>query len=675
VSSVRDRLGLPVVHVEPGALVLHAASFGEGRIAAALAAAVTRMRPEVAIVRTFTRAAASRVDTGAWQDLAWPLDLPGVTGAWLDRVRPRAVWLCEAELWPCMLAACRSRRIPVAVVGATARDGTLRLLRAWPGVGRGLRWLPADTRAEARLRAVLGSDGDIEGTPTGDLKLAAPVEAAPWPDRPQRPVVIAGSTHPADEAALLPAWRALLRSTPDAARPLLVIAPRDAARARSVCVAAAGVGLRALTWGGRAGGPDADVLVLDTLGVLAGLYPHARAAFIGGTVGRAGRPHAPSEALACGLPVIGGPGAAGTAWAHPRARAVPVDRLPDALRDALAAGREQPAPAAGANADAVVRRLRWTLDTPVPTERAPRPWLLPLGWVWEGLATARTRLERPRAPVPVIAVGALIAGGAGKTEVAAWIAAQLPGAWIAARGTARGGGWLGDEPAMLAARGFDVVRGPDRHAAARAAVDAGARCVVLDDGWTTPTVAHDLAVVCIDARRPTGGAAIPAGEGKVPASSLRHAHAVVSLHGPLPGDLRGWLRPDAVVAEARYVPTGWIHDGQALPLDAFPPGDVDVLVGIAHPGGLLRLLRGLGVRPRAVRRRPDHHVFGRADLAWIGGSGRTHATRPVVTTEKDLARLPTATGAWALRIGLAFDSGEDALRACVEAACVPPAAR
>ena len=683
-ADVAEQLGFPASRVLPGCVVVHAASLGEGRVAAAI---VARLPRRVGRMRTFTRAAAAGQDLEVDQ-IAWaPIDLAPCVAAWLDRVRPAVVVLCEAEIWPQLLQGCRARRIPVLVAGATARRGTLRLLRLWPGLGRDLTWFPVDAAAGARLRAALGPHARIEG-PTGDLKASAPIVTNPafgWPRHAE--VVVATSTHEGEEGRLLAAWALVCAArapTSGGAPPLLVIAPRQASRFDAVARLAQASGLssaRRSAIGAVEGVPaGVAVLVLDTLGEVASVLPRARGAFIGGTlVQRDSGGHAPSEALASGLPALGGPFARGVAWEHPRARVLPApgpdavelaEALEDLLADASAGMTDQRAPN---DNDPLFGVIAAAHAGGAPRERLLRPWLAPFGVLWSVAARVRAAQPRPRASIPVIAVGALTAGGSGKTEVAAWLASQFDGAVLVARGYGRRSGGdvrtpgaapsaaeLGDELAMCARRGLSVVSAPDRAAGVARAVAEGARVAVLDDGWTTPTLAHDLSVVTIDARWPTGGGIVPVGTRRVPFEHLRRADVVVSVHGPLDGALRRYLRPDALVVEGRYAVLGWRLRGQDLAADALDGRDAIALVGTARPAGFLDAVRGQGVRLRRSFVFPDHHRFSWHELQALESWLQDHV---VVTTEKDAARLPADAAVHVLRVGFEVVSGDEALRA------------
>jgi 3-deoxy-D-manno-octulosonic-acid transferase len=657
-AGLRERLGFPYVEVEPGAVWVHAASLGEGRAAAALIAAIRVARPDLGIVRTWTSNVAATQDTGADQTLAGPLESPFFVGAWLDRVRPRCLVLVEAELWPDVLAACRRREIPVVVVNARVGRGARRLLALglWRALTRDVLFFAPD----APTAAILG------GEVTGDLKVEAPrpPPVLTW----SRPAIVAGSTHPGEEDMLLHAVAGLVP------RPLLVLAPRDPGRFEAVATRLATAGV---SWARRSAlrgevPAGVDVVLLDSLGELAGLYDAADAAFVGGTFLRDVGGHSPAEARAAGCPVVTGPHTHANpgAWDGVRAfHAVSPDALGSALTAALAAGR-QPVGVAAVALE-TVGRLAPVLDAPTPAEPWLRWWLTPLVPVW-ALGVRLRRGSPRRASIPVIVVGGLTAGGAGKTPVAGWLAGRLahlsPAVVARGYGRLRGGDVrtegeateLGDELAMLARRGITVVSSPDRHAGVAAAAEDGARLAILDDALLVPSVIADLTIVVVDARWPSGGGPIPVGTGRVPARWLSRADVVWVNHGPLPEELRPHLRPDAVLVEARYDAVGWVFRGTLLPLDALPARDVVAFAGVARPEGFFGLLRRLGLRVVRTGIFPDHHHFRWADLQNIEAWLDDHV---VTTTEKDAARLPPDAGVHALRVEPVIVRGADALDA------------
>src|SRR5439155_26955630 len=155
--------------------------------------------------------------------------------------------------------------------------------------------------------------------------------------------------------------------------------------------------------------------------------------------------------------------------------------------------------------------------------------LLPIGAAWNAVGRLRRALSRPyRPPIPVVCVGNLVAGGAGKTPVALALSAWLLDHGVRVHVVTRGyGGYLrgpirvdpsrhdalevGDEALLLAARTPCWVA-RDRVAGARAAVAAGASAILLDDGFQNPAISKTLALIVLDADYGFGnGRVIPAG--------------------------------------------------------------------------------------------------------------------------------------------------------------------
>ena len=632
----RHLWGLPAP--EPGWTWLHGASAGEHVAARALAPFL-----EPGAWRT-----ALSLRTPVLGAMPAPFDLPFVVGPWLDRARPGRLILIEAELWPGWIAAARARGIPVVVVNARASRGTARW-RAIPGLWR---WLSAGV-------TFIGQDQ------TGDLKLSAELRAATF--TLGRDAFIAASTRPGDEARVVQAWRGVPATIGRQPRPLLVIAPRHLERIGEVVGVLEKSGLR-FSLRSRGWKPDDDVLLLDTYGELAGLFAQARAAFIGGTYDEALGGHSPAEAFTAGVPVVHGPctRANPNAWTQGIAICVDgpdwsadalCDRLSKAFRSALAVG-PRPAPQ---NESAV--RCASLLPAPVtPPETLARPWLAPLVPLVAAVGGRRRgyRGEPVRVDVPVVSVGALAAGGTGKTAVAGWLAGKVPGAFVVARGYRRPGGGddlrvglpgeepdrpLGDELEMLRRRGIPVISAPDRVAGAEEAIRQGARIIILDDGFQHRRLARDLDIVTVDARWPAARGPLPVGEAREPWSALGRADWVwlqnAARQGtpPMPGPM-----PKVPIVRARYVPVGWLINGQRQPLSAVK-GVVDVAAGVAHPEGFLSALLRLNLELRSFVDLGDHGALPPLPLR-------------CVVTEKDAARAPLDADLIALLMDLEVEGGD-----------------
>lgn len=289
-----------------------------------------------------------------------------------------------------------------------------------------------------------------------------------------------------------------------------------------------------------------------------------------------------------------------------------------------------------------------------PADR-PGLWprlLAPLGLVYAA-GTAR-RLRRPgyQPQVPVLCVGNLVAGGAGKTPTVVALIGRLAARGHAVHVVSRGyGGQLtgpvrvdthqhnaeavGDEPLLLAAFA-PVWVARDRAAGVRAAEAAGARVILLDDGFQNPAVTPSLALVVVDAARGFGnGRCIPAGPLREPvATGMARAGLVLTI-----GDGAAQAAFDARWGGAVPVPR---LRGSLSPLAMgmdWQGARVLAFAGIADPARFFATLRAEGadvVRGEALA---DHAPLSET-LLWRLEAEAAALGAQLVTTEKDAARLP-----------------------------------
>jgi tetraacyldisaccharide 4'-kinase len=275
--------------------------------------------------------------------------------------------------------------------------------------------------------------------------------------------------------------------------------------------------------------------------------------------------------------------------------------------------------------------------------------LAPLGWIW-GEVTRRRMARGPGARVgaPVICVGNLTAGGAGKTPTVAALAQRLAARGVAAHVVSRGHGGslegplqveearhsaaeVGDEPLLLSAFA-PVWIGRDRAAAARAAVAAGAQAIVMDDGFQNPGLTKDLSVIVVDAGFGFGnGRVIPAGPLREPvAAGLARADLLLALGTPQ--ERAALVGVGALPRlEGRLAPLETGMDWAGLRAFAF--------AGIGRPEKFFATLRGLGAEIVGLRDFADHAAYAPAILARLEGEAQALGAQ-LVTTEKDAVRLP-----------------------------------
>lgn len=282
----------------------------------------------------------------------------------------------------------------------------------------------------------------------------------------------------------------------------------------------------------------------------------------------------------------------------------------------------------------------WRQDGPIPRLLSPLSRIV-------ASATAR-RVARPgwRAPVPVICCGNVTVGGAGKTTVVLDLAERLCGRGAAVHILLRGYGGrvrgphrvvpghtaaeVGDEAILLAGVAPTWVGG-DRAASARAAVAAGARLLLMDDGLQNPGLTKDLSLLIVDGATGFGnGRVLPAGPLREPVAAGAARCAAAVLIGP---DLTGAasLLPGLPILHARLV--------QDRAVEALSGRRILPFAGIAHPGKFFGPLEAAGAVLAGTAPFPDHHAYAAADLDRLATRAKA-LDAALVTTPKDAVRLP-----------------------------------
>jgi tetraacyldisaccharide 4'-kinase len=292
--------------------------------------------------------------------------------------------------------------------------------------------------------------------------------------------------------------------------------------------------------------------------------------------------------------------------------------------------------------------------------RAPEFWrtdgvcarvAAPLGMAYAAAARLNYARGEPwRAAVPVICIGNLVMGGAGKTPVAAALGAALERRGVAAHFLSRGYGGgaagpvrversrhevaeIGDEPLLLAEIAPTWVS-RDRVAGARAAVAAGAEAIVMDDGFQNPSLFKDLAFVVVDGGYGLGnGRVFPAGPLREPwRSGLARADAAI-LIGDDEAGIEAELSARVPVVRARLVPVPGA--------ERIAGRDVVAFAGIGRPEKFFATLREMGCRLCATRPFADHHLYRDHEIMELVDAAAEHGA-VAVTTAKDAVRLGAA---------------------------------
>lgn len=255
----------------------------------------------------------------------FPLDFPFVVNRVLAQVRPTILVLVETELWPNLLSAAKRRGTRVILVNAKISDRAMRRSRIVRPVYRWMMGnvdrLCAQSEEDAERLIELGAAPEavsVVGNTKfdGDYVEVSPAQAAQMRHElglpAAGPVLVAGSTNPREEDAVLDAFSKVRMRHMDAR---LIIAPRHPVRAEEIQTL-----IRERGWHAArrtrmlAGDPEADparraedtVVILDTMGELAALYAVATVVFVGGSLIPKGG-HNVLQPLAQGKPVLFGP--------------------------------------------------------------------------------------------------------------------------------------------------------------------------------------------------------------------------------------------------------------------------------------------------------------------------------------------------------------------------------
>lgn len=277
--------------------------------------------------------------------------------------------------------------------------------------------------------------------------------------------------------------------------------------------------------------------------------------------------------------------------------------------------------------------------------------LAPLGWLYAAGTAHRLRQRGYTPRVPVICIGNLTAGGAGKTPTALALIEHLTARNREVHVVSRGyGGRLdgplrvdearhtakdvGDEPLLMSAFA-PVWMAKDRAAGVRAAEAAGAEVILLDDGFQSPAVTPSLSLVVVDAARGFGnGRCIPAGPLREPvATGLARADLVLTI-----GDAPAQDRFDAIWG----APTLPRLRGALNPLQMgmdWSGERVLAFAGIADPSRFFATLKAQGAHLIRAEALGDHEPLSETLLRRLEAEAAA-AGAQLVTTEKDAARLP-----------------------------------
>ncbi len=302
-----------------GGIVVHAVSVGEVNAAAPLIRALLDRFPDLPMTVTcLTPTGSERIRTLFGSEVTHvyaPLDLPGAVRRFLRQQRPRLIVIMETEIWPNLFFAAAWRKVPVMIANARISSKSVAGYRRIRSLTRAalsrVALIAAQSEQDARRLQEIGADParvEVIGSLKFDLDLPPGLEAAGQDLRrlwgPDRPVLLAGSTHEGDEGPVFQAFASVLEASPKA---VLVMVPRHPERFGRVVQAARAAGLETRRF---SDGLEIDggtrCFVVDAIGELLRFYAACDVAFVGGSFERRGG-HNVLEPAALARPVLVGP--------------------------------------------------------------------------------------------------------------------------------------------------------------------------------------------------------------------------------------------------------------------------------------------------------------------------------------------------------------------------------
>jgi len=296
-----------------------------------------------------------------------------------------------------------------------------------------------------------------------------------------------------------------------------------------------------------------------------------------------------------------------------------------------------------------------------------RALLSPLGWLY-GWATRRKLKATPvDAGVPVICVGNASLGGTGKTPIVIYLVESLRRLGFEAVALSRGHGGqeggptlvsvkhtaldVGDEALLLGSKGPTWIA-KDREAGARAAVEQGAKVIVMDDGHQNPDLKKTLSFLVVDAEIGFGnGRVFPAGPLRErPEDALTRADAVILM---MPYEIYE-PRPELIKSFGKLpVIPAWLSAKSAV-----PEGPLHAFAGIGRPDKFFNTVRRVGGEIVEQTAFADHHLYREEELITLAEMAR-EAGATLITTDKDYVRLPAGFRRGVARLPVAVEFGDE----------------
>ena len=313
-----ERFAMYRVPAKAPCLWLHAVSVGEVNAITPLLQRLRERYPDTPLlITTTTPTGSARVKSlfgSQVQHVYLPYDTPGAVDYFLNYFEPKIAIIMETEIWPNLFAEIGKRRIPLLIVNARLSERSMRGYRMIACLMhialRSVTQIAAQSLADLQRYQKLGiktNQGQVTGNLKFDVELPTQLaeQAKQWRTAwGLRPVWIAASTHPEEEAIVIAAHKRVRAQYPNA---LLLWAPRHPARFESVLDLVNAEKWRATSRTvHQQPDVDSDVFIINTLGELLAFYACADVAFVGGSFQAVGG-HNLLEPASLGVPSVVGP--------------------------------------------------------------------------------------------------------------------------------------------------------------------------------------------------------------------------------------------------------------------------------------------------------------------------------------------------------------------------------
>ncbi|RUO64871.1 3-deoxy-D-manno-octulosonic acid kinase [Idiomarina ramblicola] len=313
-----ERLALNSVDKKlQGCLVIHSVSVGETLAAKRLIEQLLHQKPEQKVVITCMTPTARALIHQHFGDSVscryWPIDTPGAVKRFVRKLKPRAVWIMETELWPQMLNHLSRAKIPVCLLNArlSGRSGRGYRRFHWlmKPVWKQLALVSVQNKETSRRMKILGVPRNrlfVDGNLKYDIELSGNDvdKARLWKQSClERSVWLASSSHPGEHEVLIEAHKLIQEEQPDAC---LIIAPRHPEQFENVAELIQQSGLKLARRSEHNAIPkDCDVFLANSMGEMMLWGQLASVTFVGGSLIERGG-HNPLEVIAAGSNVMSG---------------------------------------------------------------------------------------------------------------------------------------------------------------------------------------------------------------------------------------------------------------------------------------------------------------------------------------------------------------------------------